>query len=398
MGLIQGINDYLPKLSEILPTVLMDAVTLIMNNLPLVIDTGISIVESLLSGITSAIPKLLKRLPLIIQQMLQTFTREIPKLLKLGEDLLNGLISGILETIPILGDIIPTIISEFVSFLTTNLPKIIESGINILMSLISGITSAIPMLIDMLPTIIDTTVTTLMDMLPMLIEMGFNMLIGLIDGIISAIPDLIFMLPEIIITITTTLIKNLPKILAVGVDILLELGKGIVKTVSTLVTTIGTKVIPKVKEKFMELPDKLKEVGTNLVQGLWNGIQDATGWLLEKIKGFGESVLNGIKEIFGIASPSKVMRDEVGKYLAEGIGVGFTDEMKSVTKEMASAIPTSFDTQATIKGVGVSGSHSSRFDDMVSAFKEALSQMKVEMDDEEMGKFVDKTVTRLVYT
>jgi hypothetical protein len=48
--------------------------------------------------------------------------------------------------------------------------------------------------------------------------------------------------------------------------------------------------------------------------------------------------------------------------------------------------------------VGASGSHSSRFDDMVSAFKEALSQMKVEMDDEEMGKFVDKTVTRLVYT
>ena len=57
-----------------------------------------------------------------------------------------------------------------------------------------------------------------------------------------------------------------------------------------------------------------------------------TGWIIDKIQGFGSSVLNGIKDFFGIESPSKLMRDEVGKYLAQGVGVGFklnmpTDDM-----------------------------------------------------------------------
>lgn len=226
--------------------------------------------------------------------------------------------------------------------------------------------------------------------------MGFDILIGLINGIMNAIPDLIIMIPDIIVTIVKVLVKNLPKILKMGVDILLELIKGIAKTVVTLVTTIGN-VCSKVFSAFKDGFAKVKEIGTNLIRGLWEGIQDSTQWILEKIKGFGESVLNGIKSIFGIESPSKVMRDEVGKYLAEGIGVGFTDEMKNVTREMASAIPTEFDTNATIKGVTGARSGSTGFNEMVSAFKEALYQVKIEMDDEEMGHFVDKTVTRLIY-
>ena len=106
--------------------------------------------------------------------------------------------------------------------------------------------------------------------------------------------------------------------------------------------------------------------------------------------------MSGLKSFFGIESPSKLMRDQVGKYLADGIGVGFTSEMANVTKEMQNAIPTEFDTNATI-GVKGAKSGSSAFNDMVSAFKEALYQVKIEMDDEEMGHFVDKTVTRLIY-
>ena len=70
-------------------------------------------------------------------------------------------------------------------------------------------------------------------------------------------------------------------------------------------------------------------VGKNLVQGLWNGINNAKKWILDKIKGFGKSVLNGIKSFFGIHSPSTLFRDEVGRFIAEGIGVGITDNADS---------------------------------------------------------------------
>ena len=71
------------------------------------------------------------------------------------------------------------------------------------------------------------------------------------------------------------------------------------------------------------------DIGKNLVEGLWNGINDAKNWVLGKIKGFGESILNGIKSFFGIASPSKLFKEQVGKNLALGVVDDFNDRMKN---------------------------------------------------------------------
>ena len=90
--------------------------------------------------------------------------------------------------------------------------------------------------------------------------------------------------------------------------------------------------------------------GKNLVIGLWNGISNKVTWLYNKISGWVTSTLDYIKNLFGIASPSKVMRDEVGRFMAEGIGVGFTQEMKAVEEEMANSIPSSFNTSVGVYG------------------------------------------------
>lgn len=147
------------------------------------------------------------------------------------------------------------------------------------------------------------------------------------------------------------------------------------------------------------IPSQVGSVGRNIVQGLWNGISGAAGWLYSKVSGFAKGVLNSMKSALGIHSPSTLFRDEVGKYIAQGVGVGFENEMKAVSAEMQSAIPTNFDVSTTAGSTGINAysNGSYAFDAMVNAFKTALSQMKIEMDDEEMGKFVDKTVTRLVY-
>jgi phage-related protein len=69
----------------------------------------------------------------------------------------------------------------------------------------------------------------------------------------------------------------------------------------------------------------IASVGKELIKGLWNGIKDMTSWITGKLEGFGKSVLSGIKSFFGIKSPSRVFRDEVGKMLAEGMAVGIED-------------------------------------------------------------------------
>ena len=83
-----------------------------------------------------------------------------------------------------------------------------------------------------------------------------------------------------------------------------------------------------------ELPSKLLDIGSDIVEGLWNGISNMSGWISNKISGFGDGVLSGIKDFFGINSPSKLMADEVGKWIPEGIAVGIEKNAKSALNSM----------------------------------------------------------------
>ena len=84
------------------------------------------------------------------------------------------------------------------------------------------------------------------------------------------------------------------------------------------------------------LAGRVMSVGSDIVHGIWSGISGAAGWLMNQISGFANNIVSGIKGFFGIASPSKVMRDEVGKYLAEGVAVGWekNDPMASIERDL----------------------------------------------------------------
>ena len=86
------------------------------------------------------------------------------------------------------------------------------------------------------------------------------------------------------------------------------------------------------------------QVGIDIVRGLADGLIDGVNIIWDKIKEMASSLLSGIKNALGIHSPSKLFRDKVGIFLAQGVGVGFVDEMDKVTKDMQNALPTSFDT------------------------------------------------------
>lgn len=95
---------------------------------------------------------------------------------------------------------------------------------------------------------------------------------------------------------------------------------------------------------FTQLPEKFTHIGKWIVEGLWNGINSMVQWISGKIKGFTDSVITGFKNFFGIASPSKVMENEVGKFLGMGIGKGIEDEAGYIQKAFDSVMP-DFDPQ-----------------------------------------------------
>ena len=90
----------------------------------------------------------------------------------------------------------------------------------------------------------------------------------------------------------------------------------------------------KVKSAFGNAGSSMLEVGKNIVQGIWNGISNAFTWIKDKITGWVGNVLDFIKGLFGIHSPSTVMRDQVGKMLGLGMAEGITDSKKAVHTAM----------------------------------------------------------------
>ena len=99
-------------------------------------------------------------------------------------------------------------------------------------------------------------------------------------------------------------------------------------------TEAARNMVNNVTNGIKSLPSKIKSIGGDIVRGLWNGISGAAGWLYNKVAGFARGILSGMKRALGIHSPSKLFRDQVGKFIAQGVGVGFTEENKNTVKDM----------------------------------------------------------------
>ena len=197
--------------------------------------------------------------------------------------------------------------------------------------------------------LIDKVTGMFNDWLPKILETGINILISLTDGIIKAIPKLSAALPKVLNTLLTFIIENLPKIIDAGISLLSALCEGIISAIPTLVANLPA-IITAIVRGLAKGVAAMANVGVELVKGLWEGLKGAVGWLKDKIVGWVGDVLDFIKGLFGIHSPSTVMRDQVGKMLAEGVAVGLENEKGTVQRAFNEMLPDT-DVNFNIKGV-----------------------------------------------
>lgn len=253
---------------------------------------------------------------------------------------------------------------QLASFLLDGIVGLIESLApnlgEITGKLMDGLLEVAGSLAEQLPTLIPQIISAIIDALAAFndhfdefMNMGFQIIWGLIQGVINSIPDILANLPTIIMAIINFF--TLSKFLSIGKNIVSGIWNGIKGMGGSLGGWI--KGFAKNILNFFKSPlDGIKSIGSNLVKGLWNGIKDMVGWIGDKIKGFGKSVLNGLKSFFGIKSPSRLFRDEIGKNLALGIGVGFDKEIGNVVNDIKSSIPTDYDLSVNTSASGLANS------------------------------------------
>ncbi|MHB7978929.1 phage tail tape measure protein [Clostridium sporogenes] len=96
----------------------------------------------------------------------------------------------------------------------------------------------------------------------------------------------------------------------------------------------GANMVSNIIEAVINLPSRFAEIGRNIVQGVWNGITGMAGWIRDRVNGFFSGIVDGARDALGIHSPSCVFRDQVGKYMAQGVGVGFENETDNIKRSM----------------------------------------------------------------
>lgn len=317
---------------------------LLINGLPQLTSMVLTIIQSIGNSIMANIPLIVTTVISVLQNIITTILGMLPQILQAGIQILISLAQGISQALPELVPTLVGVILEMVNILTNpdNLMNIINAALTLISSLAEGIINAIPVLVEKLPQIIDNIVTFFTENLDQIIDTGVEMIVNLAMALVDAIPIILENLPKIIMAIVNGLLKILPKLATAGLQMMVKLGAALIENIPKIVSKIP-QIIKSIINGFGNLLSGAVDIGKNFVTGLWNGINNAKDWIIGKIKGFKDSVLNGIKSFFGIHSPSTVFRDEVGKNLALGLGLGFTDEMKDVTSDMQDAIPTNFD-------------------------------------------------------
>lgn len=357
VGVSALIRDLFPMIAQEIPT-------LISEILPQLVDTGISVVNSLITGIQQNLPALMEGAIQIVTSIGNAIITMLPQILTIAMQLIQTLINGLI----------------------TMLPQIIQMGMQLITQLILGIAQMLPQLIPQAINAIITIVNGLLDNIDMLIDAAIQLILGLADGLINALPILIEKVPEIIMKLVTALIKNAPKILEAGVQLIVKLVEGVGSVLGKLGQMAGT-IIQTIWDGLKSLPSKMLEVGKNLIQGIWNGISNAVGWLWDKISGFCSGIVDKIKGFFGIHSPSKVFADEVGKFLALGLGEGFDDNLGKVYKNMQSAVD--FETQKLSANLSTTATNNKLFTANI-----LMKPSDIYLDSTKVGRAVTPAVTK----
>lgn len=254
----------------------------------------------------------------------QAYGEEIDGLLEMmmtkGPEIITNLCNGIVEALPALMEEGALLLNSLMLAITANLPALLAGGFSILSGLIEGIAAQLPMLVPTAITLILTLIQGLLDNIPQLISSGLTLLMGLAQGLINAIPILIAMAPGIIQSLLTGLLTMIPQIILTGIELIGQLALGLVEAIPKIIDAIP-QIIDSIKSSFSSVD--WGAVGHDIIEGIKNGIGKAAKMLADAASKAAEDALNWVKDKLGIHSPSRVFRDEVGKMMALGMGIGF---------------------------------------------------------------------------
>jgi phage-related protein len=285
-------------------------------------------IDSLINTIEIAVPQIVAMLPKIVSGISAVIQAIGPAIGSALPTLVPAIVSAAVALFQEVVKLLPTVVKVLVDAL----PQFINGFIQIFLGIVAALPQIIDVLVKAIPTVIDALVNGLTN--PTSLTAIIMGAIQLFLAILKAIPVIVGALIKAVPTIVENIIKTLtsPKFIAGLAGAGVQLIKGLIGGTLSMIGSVGGaigRIIGIIGSTLS--PGNLARIGGDLVKGLWNGISDLTGWVVGKIKGFGDSIMSGIKSFFGIHSPSTEW-EWIGKMDVLGMAKGFTKNSGAVTK------------------------------------------------------------------
>lgn len=268
----------------------------------------------------------------VVQNVTNAILEQTPSLLNAGAQMVNSLLDG----------------------LVSNLAPILSGAVDVVFTLVDGIVANLDPIMQAAVTLIVVLVGALADNIDKVIDAAFTLVDSLVNALLQDdnLSKILNSAVRLVIEISTGLIANVSRLIPAAFQLIGGIVKGLWDNKGLVVDAI-VKVCKAMLEGFKNFfgihsPSTVfAGLGKNLLEGLWNGIKNMKDWLIRKIKSLGSAVTEAMKSVLGIHSPSTVFRDQIGKNMALGVGVGFETTMRDVAKRMTDSIPMDVDINAT---------------------------------------------------
>lgn len=276
-----------------------------------------------------------------IEQLTQGFEENgVSGMIQAAGNIVNGLFTGIMENAPLLISTGMELLNQFLLGIATGIPALLTKGFEIVTQLALGILQNLPQLITQGAEVITNFISGILSSLPSVLQSGADMILNLLHGLVQNAPQIITQAGVMIADFASAIGERLPDILQKGIEIIGELLAGIIEEVPNLLASIPG-IIADIGSAFLD--KDWGEIGLNIIRGIATGVKNAAGELVDAAVNAAENALNWVKDKLGIHSPSRVFRDQVGKNMALGIGVGFEDnipykDMEKQANKMVSRI------------------------------------------------------------
>lgn len=374
---IKGVAKLVSSASQ---NVIPLAVDTIVNALPDVVSAGASLIGSLANAITGSLPTLFASAGDIVLELIDGITAKSDAIFESGSYIVYNLIDGISKFTEKLIPAVTNLSYTFAKQLShpSTLQFIVEDGIKMILSLVNGFMEALPIIVQSAPVIIGNLIAGLIVALPKIIDAGIEILMSLVNGILDTIPSLVAAIPTITIAIVNGILNNLDEIILAAIQITLSIAMGMIEAIPNMITQLP-RIFLAIVDAFKEF--NWKNIGSDLLTGIWYGIKDKVEWLKGKVQGVVDKIKGWFtgKDGFDEHSPSKWSK-KVFQYVMDG-GVNGIDAgmpgMMSAVSGAVDSIKSGFDIGTVSASASASGSAQSS---VRAAIHDEISKMGIYLD------------------